>query len=210
MGSPRWAWDHVRKLKRKLARRKQRVDADLRRESTLPATVFDCQEPMVEAALMDAAASLLLQRLSVDAPTDRTGPTVDHAEVVTEAELKAFWNQLPRLAVAPPPAIAADLGSERLWVLIDMSRHGNGLARQRASTELRPLLHHLVRRGEMDAPALRRLIERLRAAQVRQRAPVLLRALMRQAQALLQNGVALDRASIRAAEALQPRTPWPT
>ena len=61
MRTPQPGRRELPRLRRKKGRRRRRSRAELLAESSLPATVFDCQEPSVEAALIDSAAEVLLR-----------------------------------------------------------------------------------------------------------------------------------------------------
>lgn len=138
--------------------RRRRAHADVERESALPADLFECQEPMVEAAVMDAAARVFLDRLGQQPATDLPpAHGLPDAEFVDPAAIEACLRHFEHLPDELPPDPLAGLEDERVWVLVDLARHGTGLGRQRATHELRQVL----RRLSESAPDNRTLLVQL-------------------------------------------------
>lgn len=142
--------------------RRLRPQEEIHRESALPADLFECQEPMVEAAVMDAAARVFLDKLGhptlADAAPLRSLPDL---AAVDQAAIEACLVQFRELGDEAPPDLMCGLDDERLWVLVDLARHGSGLGRQRATHELRQLLRELGVQAEDNRTLLEVLAERL-------------------------------------------------
>lgn len=116
--------------------------------TALPASLFECQEPMVEAALMDAAARVFLERLggTIDpAPTPAPAEFAPREKISADAVARCLA-ELASLADEPAPDLLRGLDHERTWILFDLARYGTGLGRQRATHELRGLVRSMCER----------------------------------------------------------------
>ena len=141
---------------------------------------------MVEAALIDAAARVFLEKLG---QTDKLGQTTGgnspeanpppppSAEVVDQAAIDACVRAFRGLDDGKPPALMRDLDDERVWVLLDIARHGTGWSRQRATSELRDSLRALSEQPRGKGKLLGSLLRQLRSA-VSAGFPVVFRALL--------------------------------
>jgi hypothetical protein len=167
-----------------LRQRRLRPQADVDRESALPADLFECQEPMVEAAVMDAAARVFLAKLGQPTEQDPGAwPALPPREHVDRAAIAACVQQLQSLPDEPPPDLMRGLDDERLWVLVDLARHGSGLSRQRATHELRQLVHELSESPSDDGELLRQLAVELTPIKNDDGLPVVFQALVLEVQA---------------------------
>ncbi|MEZ5963864.1 MAG: hypothetical protein R3F56_08475 [Planctomycetota bacterium] len=159
--------------------RRRRAHVDVERESALPADLFECQEPMVEAAVMDAAARVFLDRLGQQPAADLPPPHgLPDAESVDAAAVEACLRHFQQLQEEAPPDLLAGLDDERLWVLVDLARHGTGLGRQRATLELRQLLRRLTEHAGDNRTVLAQLAGGLEAAVREGGFPVVFQALL--------------------------------
>jgi hypothetical protein len=179
------------RLEQQLAETKRRVGDDLRRTSSVPGEMFDACDPVVEAHLLDdGVVRKLLSRLnSVDQSraAKRLGdapPTDLERNRVTPQEIEEFFASLTQAQPAEPPNLADGLAQERSWILIDLARNASGLARQRATRELRESMRDLASCDGFDRSMLVRLIELLDEA-CAAGAPLLFDALRRAAQRAL-------------------------
>lgn len=175
-------WAQIPKLRRKLRERQRKVQDGLERNSALPASVFECQEPMVEAALMDAAASLFLAQMTqaTAAGEETTGspPPINGQDVVGPTEIQQCLGRLAGLASDPVPDPLADIDDERLWILVDLARNGSGLSRQRATAALRTVLRDQADGPESELKRLQRLVEGLTGLVADDSCPVVFKALL--------------------------------
>lgn len=144
-------------------------------ESALPASLFECQEPMVEAALMDAAGRVFLERLG-GAIEHRPDAEMRHVAVSAEA-IGACLGELATLAGDPTPDLLAGLEHERTWILFDLARHGTGLGRQRATHELRAMVRGMCERPAEAAELLAAMAAELARAMTGGGFPVVFQAL---------------------------------
>jgi hypothetical protein len=162
--------------------RRRRARADVERDSALPVNLFDCQEPMVEAALVEAAGRLFLDKLGQ--PTTLAlprQPPPPLAETVDAAALDACLAEFRALGDAAAPDPLAGLADERLWVLLDLARHGSGVGRQRATLELRASLRELSEDASDRAELLRDVAQALQQAVAGADCPVVFTALLLEA-----------------------------
>ena len=60
-----------------------------------------------------------------------------------------------------PPDLLEHLAVEQLWILLDIAVIGTGLARQRATTQLREAMRDLHRRDGLETPHLQELASML-------------------------------------------------
>src|SRR5690606_20130821 len=102
-----------------------------------------------------------------------------------EAAVASCLEVFAGLGDEPVPDLMAGLEDERIWVLIDLARHGTGVTRQRATYEVRELLRGLAARSGEKRALLRDLATQLAAIVGGGAAPVLFRALLLEARTAL-------------------------
>jgi hypothetical protein len=142
---------------------------------------------MVEAALVDAAARVFLEQLGHGGPSTpltSTGVPLPR-EIIDVDAFAACLREFRALTAEPPPDLMRGLADERVWILLDLARHGTGLSRQRATLELRQLLHQLGSEAEQHVDLLRDLSAQLAGAVRGGGFPVVFAALLFEAQAAL-------------------------
>lgn len=171
----------LRQVKRQVAR-------DLRDTSSLPPGLFESGDPMLEAALVQAAVEVFMGHMTLEEEAP-VGPWTGGAcrrEHVSDQDVRDCIAQLSAMPVEPAPDLLAGLGEERLWILIDLARNGSSLGRHRATRELRAGMSTLARRDGVDVTLLRVLTQLLEEAMERGEMPVLFRTLHMAAQRGLQ------------------------
>jgi hypothetical protein len=95
---------------------------------------------------------------------------------ITAQDIRALIDELGA-GTAAAPDLLEHLPQERLWILLDLVREGSGLARQRATVELREAMQHLAEWEGVNQHVLRELIRLLDEASAERGEPVLFRAL---------------------------------
>jgi len=110
---------------------------EVRRSSSLPSSMFDACDPMLEAQLAESVEALLarLHEAPRDIAIDSLAEQEQRTERVTPDELRA----LPRLIAGHEhaPDLHDGLVAEVLTLLVDASVHGNTVARRNAMSLLR-------------------------------------------------------------------------
>jgi hypothetical protein len=165
-------------VRRELAARQRLREADLRQTSSTPEHLLDD----------DVVRKLLHQLNSVDqsrsAKQLNEAPRldVDGRNRVSPQEIEKVFASMSAPAPDQVPSLTENLAQERRWILIDLAKNGSGLARQRATRELRDdmqsvaswegfdlhLLEQLVAElGEASAAGAPMLFEALRVAAAR-------------------------------------------
>lgn len=174
--------------------RRRRAQTEVERESALPADLFECQEPMVEAAVLEAAARVFLDKLGLppapDADADDVPPSL---ESVDQDAIDACLRHFAALPSEPPPELSRGLDDERVWVLVDLARNGTGVGRQRSTHELRQVLRERSADAADHAGLFAELAHKLEGAVRGGGFPVVFEAL------LLEARVALRRLDVDAA-----------
>ncbi len=119
---------------------------------------------MVEAALLDAAARVFLERLggTADPPPAHPLPELAPRETISAVAVEQCLAELASLGDEPAPDLLRGLDHERTWILFDLARHGTGLGRQRATHELRGLVRSMCERSA-DASETNELLRALSA-----------------------------------------------
>lgn len=147
--------------------------------TTLPHEVFDACDPTVEQALAQAAMKVFRRHMMGD---EHVMPEVlpqgeMREENVPVAEIRECVAEFTELATAPAPRLESDLTPERMWILLDMSRNSAGLARQRATSELRELLGNPNLAEQLGAQVLANLVRLLEEARSKPGVPIVFQAL---------------------------------
>lgn len=151
------------------AARQRRPEAELRGASSVPEAMFDAGDPVVEAHLLDDnVVRRLLHRLnSVDQSrsakqlSEAPPLDLDGRNHVSEDEIAAFFASLVEPSPHPTPRLTENLAQERRWILIDLAKNGTGLARQRATQELRAEMHAIASWEGFDLRLLEQLVAEL-------------------------------------------------
>jgi hypothetical protein len=116
-----------------LAQWRLRLRTEVKRASSLPSSMFDACDPMLETRLCDTAESMLAHMpLPAPAVTSPLQPGEQRIEQISRDEL----SRLPSLianAPAPAPALDAGLEAEHLAILADLTTHASGTASRRAA-----------------------------------------------------------------------------
>ncbi len=146
-----------------------------------PLATLAC-DPSVEAEILDqAVTSVFLRHMSLgaepvawreDPPARRSKDAPIRAD-----ELRALAAATTEIECAPAPPLDERLGEERLWILADISMRGGGVARQRATAELRGAMRDLAAWRGVDATVLGELVGLLAEAMGRPDMPLLFRTL---------------------------------
>jgi len=147
--------------------------------TTLPHDVFDACDPMVEQALAQAAMKVFRRHMMGD---EHVMPEVlpqgeVREEHVPVEEIRACVAEFTELATVASPTLASDLTPERMWILLDMSRNSAGLARQRATAELRELLGNPNLAAQIGTQVLAALVHLLEEARTKPGVPIVFQAL---------------------------------
>lgn len=156
------------RIEKQHAERQRRVGEDLRRTSSVPGEMFDACDPVVEAHLLDddvvrkllarlnsADQSRAAKRLAAVPPGDL------ERNRVTPEQIEEFFASLREPTTVEVPSLNEGFAQERSWILIDLARNGSGIARQRATRELRESMRDLSARDGFDRRMLERLVELL-------------------------------------------------
>ena len=166
-------------LQRKVEEHGQRKRPVANETSSLHRDVFDACDPLVERALADAAMKVFRRHMMGD---EHAVPEIlpqgeSREEKVPVEEVRAAAAELCAIPDAAPPDLHANLGPERMWILLDMSKHSFGLARQRATAELREMLGRVDIVENVGAAVLDTLVRVLDQARSQPGAPLVLQAL---------------------------------
>ncbi len=166
-------------LQRDVAARKQRVERDLHELSSLPREVFEACDPMVETALAEAALRVIRRHLRSEEASvyDVEPPEDDLLEPIDPLLQRRTAEELALACDGPPPSPDERLAEERMWILLDLSKHGSGVARQKASQELRDLLADPDVADQIGRAVLDRLVPLLAETKARKGMPVIFHAL---------------------------------
>ena len=173
--------------------RRQQVEADLRKTSGAPVAMYGSCDPMVEARLADDVVRIVLHhmnredgrtklepakpghRAGSEATPDRSG---SHGDAdLEQSEIQALFDALNDVSMPPDPLELLD--SERLWVLADLSVHAGGIARQRATHELREAMRRFVNPATTDNTLIEQLHSALTDARQQTSLPLILETLHR-------------------------------
>jgi hypothetical protein len=139
-----------------LAARRRAAGRAVEQASGIPLALFGACDPMVEAKLLEDAMQLLRQ-MTVDTELMPTSPPPDvAANAVEPADIEALVRGLAGVAAEPEPDLLEGAAVERLWVLLDIAVAGTGVARQRATAQLREAMLDL-RGGGVETPHLHEL-----------------------------------------------------
>lgn len=188
MPSKRGKWVAPDQLRRDLEARRQQVEADLRKTSGAPVAMYGSCDPMVEARLADDVVRIVLHHMNredsradvqraerPEATPDRSGARGDAD--LEQAEIESLFDALNEVSSPPDPLELLD--SERLWVLTDLSVHANGIARQRATHELRDAMRKFVNPQLANLDLVERLHAALTSARQKDGLPLILETLHR-------------------------------
>lgn len=115
--------------------------------SGVPLATFGACDPAIEAALLDdVVGRIFLRHIAKDREEDAVTPEQNQPpkqrrdRPVTRDDLLTLAATLPEVEATEPPPLDAGLDTERLWILADLSCHATGIARQRATAEIRRLM----------------------------------------------------------------------
>lgn len=174
--------------KRKKTLQPEQVLADLG-VSTAPAAPE--REPPLEDELLEDVLSLFLTHFARDGQAI-VDPGFDlplRDNSIAPAEIEGLLRHLQQQGAVSPPDLHQGWEGERLWILIDLARNGPGLARQRATVELREIMARRWRRDGVDRSLLDQLVDLLRNLRAAGDGSVLFQMLQRSAaQALVDLG----------------------
>jgi hypothetical protein len=142
--------------------------------STLPNEILAGSDPTVEHLLVNAAIKVFRRHMMGD---ERLAPeNLPHGERRVEAieakELRTCAEELCDLPAEAPPDLEQDLAPERMWILLDLGRNCAGLARQRATAELRDLIAGPGFGREVGPATLESLVPLLERAKQQKDVPV--------------------------------------
>ena len=144
-----------------LAARHRAVGKAVEQTSGIPLAMFAACDPMIEAKLIEDAMQLLTQ-MTVDAALLPTSPPPDvAANVIEPADVEALLRDVTQDVDDSLPDLLGGSAVERLWVLLDIAVVGNGLARQRATAQLREAMQDLRRCEGLETPHLKELASML-------------------------------------------------
>lgn len=178
-------------LKKDAAARKHEAVEFVQRSSGVPLAMFGTCDPDVESKLVDDVVWQLLRHMDLDSsalPEDAPPEILEENKISTD-DIRELIDDLDEVATDAPPDLLEHLPQERLWILLDLVREGSGLARQRATVELRDAMHHLRDWEGINAEVLRQLIGVLRTASEHHDKTVLFQALQMAAERALQSEV---------------------
>lgn len=179
MGRRPGKWIPPEEVQKDVLQRRRRLSADVERTSSVPPAAFGSFDPMLEARLLeDDVVQLLLRHMALlhDTADDDDGAGALRSESVTDEEIAEFLRALPETTKEPPPDPLEGLHCERLWILLDFVENGAGLARQRATRELREAMRDLRTWQGVDRELLQRLVAMLGDARRERNGSVLLAA----------------------------------
>ncbi len=156
--------DQARAAKRVLAEQKQRSQAALYQNSTLPMDLFQVEDPTVEAALANSTVRFFLRHMS---KVQSNLPEVELAdlpqrEIIRQDQAEECARELARHPIQAAPDLLEGLAEERMWILADLAQTGNGSTPLHATKELHQFLTQ-VWNGEVEAPSLQDLVQALKA-----------------------------------------------
>lgn len=147
--------------------------------TTLPKDILTSSDPAVEHVLANAAIKVFRRHMMGDehlAPQNL--PRGERrVETIDAKELRECAEQLCDLSAEDPPDLEHELAPERMWILLDLSRNGAGLARQRATAELRDLLAGPSFARDVGLATLEALVPLLERAKQQKDVPVVFQVL---------------------------------
>lgn len=166
-------------LQRQVEQHSQRKQEVVKGSTTLPRDVFDACDPLVERALAEAAMKVFRRHMMGD---EHVMPEVlpqgeVREEKIAVDEIRATATELCAFPKVQAPDLHSHLGPERMWILLDMSKNSAGLARQRATAELREMLGSADVAETLGTTVLTALAALLDEARSQPGAPVVLQAL---------------------------------
>jgi hypothetical protein len=147
--------------KRKKTLQPEQVLADL---GVTAAPAAPAHDPPLEAKLLEDVLSLFLTHFARDgqAAVDAGFDLPLRNNSIAPEEIEDLLRHLDRQGAASPLDLHQGLEGERLWILIDLARNGPGLARQRATVELREIMARRWRHDGVDRSLLDQLVDLLR------------------------------------------------
>lgn len=154
---------------------------DAQAESCLPSGLFESCDPSVVDELAGSVAQVFLRHMATEcAPPIEVGKLEQDntRNLVSDEEIVAFLTERSSGPRTEAPDLDADLAGERLFILADLATHGSGLARQKATTELREFVNGLWRDKRIESGLLRELVELIDHARQRAGVSVLLQVLL--------------------------------
>ncbi|MCC6671100.1 MAG: hypothetical protein IT458_08565 [Planctomycetes bacterium] len=152
--------------------------ADPKGASCLPGAIYDTGDAQVENALSDTVLAIFRAHLTIEPQMARSEAAAETCEEnLRPEELAETFRRLAAMGPVPAPDLLAGFDQERTWILLDLSVQGAGLARQRATAELRQTVCQQWHKDSMDLRLLETLAQLLKQACAREGAPALIRAL---------------------------------
>lgn len=141
-----------------------RIQTDVKRTSSLPTSMFDACDPMVEAALADSAAHIFRRLMAYGPPPGYEDLREDElrAESVTPREIATMCVQLAGEEQIDPPDLTEGSDLEYLWILLDFCLEERGPVRERARETLHAALGReldVARIGEEFLGKLREMLD---------------------------------------------------
>lgn len=140
-----------------MAARQRAVGQEVERTSGIPLAIFAACDPMIEAKLIEDAMQLLT-KMNVDAALVPTSPPPDvAANAIRPEDVDALLSSVTEVHDEAEPDLLEDLAVERLWVLLDIAVVGSGVARQRATAQLRQAMLDLRQCEGLETPHIEEL-----------------------------------------------------
>ena len=163
-------------LKRDLETKRQSVGQTLEHTSGVPLAAFSACDPTVEAKLIDdSIVQIFLHHMNKETafvPSEKPQESSRDKPVIA-ADIQALMAAVDEIEQEPAPDLLENLAQERLWILADIAKHGGGLARQRATAELRETMNRVLEWDEASTFVLEQLVQLLGEASQRGDMPVL-------------------------------------
>jgi hypothetical protein len=116
-----------------IAQWRLQLRTEVKRSSSLPSSMFDACDPMLETRLCETAESMLA-RMPQPAPAVASPrqPGEQRIEQVSRDELSRLPDLIAR-GITAAPALDLGLAEEYLAILADLTSHGDGPASRRAA-----------------------------------------------------------------------------